>query len=426
MVALLLQGAATLGSSPSAAPSELYPLIEASGVEPFASPGWEVMAAGSALCGPGSSGMLLGSSGNRATLAAGPTPHVVGADSRDLLPRGRPWRAAAVSGSDVYLFARGVGGGASVATIAPNCSRIASVKAILPARPPAEYIAAAALPAGGVAALSAPPSGGAATIALFGTNDTLPDFAVDVPPSAACTWSALTATANGTLVAARECKGQSRTTPTVFELRLDGSVISHLNASVGGQSDWVGVAAADIEGDGREQVFLARRGNSSAEDGPRVLVLERSPTEGGRLVMGAQADFDGIAQTWAGLSAVRWLDAAGSQLVALRRYDARLSGSQQAVNALVYGAPRLVLPRRAALLHTLGQQESSSAQNFLNFSSDVDEFNVTYIKGLMTETHTNTHLSGKTKRSSPLASSFEASQQLLLVQRSAHTAPTRI
>ena len=30
------------------AASELYPLIEASGVEPFASPGWEVMAAGSA------------------------------------------------------------------------------------------------------------------------------------------------------------------------------------------------------------------------------------------------------------------------------------------------------------------------------------------------------------------------------------------
>ena len=169
------------------------------------------------------------------------------------------------------------------------------------------------------------------------------------------------------------------------------------------------MAAADIEGDGREQVFLARRGNSSAEDGPRVLVLERSPTEGGRLVMGAQADFDGIAQTWAGLSAVRWLDAPGSRLVALRRYDARLSGSQQAVNALVYGAPRLVLPRRATLLHTLGQQESSSAQNFLNFSSDVDKYNVTYIKGLMTETHTNTHLSGKTECTAPWdASCFEA------------------
>jgi hypothetical protein len=122
------------------------------------------------------------------------------------------------------------------------------------------------------------------------------------------------------------------------------------------------------------------------------VVLERSPTVGG-LVMGSMGDFDGTAQTWAGFSAVRWLDGPGQQLVALRRYDAKLSGMQQAVNVLVFGAPRLVLPRRAALIHTLGQQELSSAQAFLNFSSDVDKFNVTYVKGLMTETHTNTHLS---------------------------------
>ena len=85
----------------------LYPLIEASGVEPFSPTGWQAAVTGGGLCGPGRSGMLLASSGNRAVLAAGPTPHAVGEDSRDLLPRGgSPWRAGAADGSRAYLFSR--------------------------------------------------------------------------------------------------------------------------------------------------------------------------------------------------------------------------------------------------------------------------------------------------------------------------------
>eukprot|EP01046_Picozoa_sp_COSAG06_P082375 COSAG06_NODE_29406_length_557_cov_0.849345_1_plen_92_part_10 len=86
----MLLAAATLlahqvaASSPStgAAPA-LFPLIEASGVEPFAAPGWELGVAGAGLCGDdaGSAGMLLVSSTNGAVLVAGPTPHAVATDA---------------------------------------------------------------------------------------------------------------------------------------------------------------------------------------------------------------------------------------------------------------------------------------------------------------------------------------------------------
>ena len=148
-----------------------------------------------------------------------------------------------------------------MASIAPNCSRVADVKTLPPPKSPAEWVAAAALPMGGVVALAAPPVGwGAASLVTFSSDGRLSgQVAIEVPASAGCVWSALTVSnSNGTLVAARECTGHSLATPTVFELRRDGSVLARLNVSIGGQSDWAGVAAAGIEGDGREQIFLVR------------------------------------------------------------------------------------------------------------------------------------------------------------------------
>lgn len=410
----MLLAAATLlahqvaASSPStgAAPA-LFPLIEASGVEPFAAPGWELGVAGAGLCGDdaGSAGMLLVSSTNGAVLVAGPTPHAVATDAGKFPAGGQPWVAGAAVGHRVWLF-RSVSTTATAAqaapvevamvTVAPNCSGLASFTGLQPAQTPGEWVAAAALPTGGVAALRRSRTGDEASLIIYAADGSgVTTAAIAVAPAAGCVWVALAATSNGTLVAARDCTARAThssgdQTATVIELRRDGTVLSQLNVSIDGHSDWAGVAAADIEGDGCEQVLLARRGNGTESNTARVAVLFRSPTSAGALQRGVDAEFDGMSQRWLSFGATRWLNGSGSQLVALRAYDPALSGREQAVNVLVYGSASHVLPRRAALVHTLGQQELN--ERFLNFSSDVDKFNTSYFLGLMSETHTNSHL----------------------------------
>ena len=275
----MLLAAATLlahqvaASSPStgAAPA-LFPLIEASGVEPFATPGWELGVAGAGLCGDdaGSAGMLLVSSTSGAVLVAGPTPQAVATDAGKFPAGGQPWVAGAAVGHRVWLF-RSVSTTATAAqaapvevamvTVAPNCSGLASFTGLQPAQTPGEWVAAAALPTGGVAALRRSRTGDEASLVIFAADgSSVTTAAIAVAPAAGCVWVALAATSNGTLVAARDCTARAThssgdQTATVIELRRDGTVLSQLNVSIDGHSDWAGVAVADIEGDGREQVF---------------------------------------------------------------------------------------------------------------------------------------------------------------------------
>eukprot|EP01047_Picozoa_sp_COSAG01_P012147 COSAG01_NODE_541_length_15735_cov_4.534088_10_plen_512_part_00 len=59
-----------------------YPLIEASGVDPFALSGWDLLIGGTHLCGTNSSGaLLLSTNGSAVRLLRGPTPHTVGEGS---------------------------------------------------------------------------------------------------------------------------------------------------------------------------------------------------------------------------------------------------------------------------------------------------------------------------------------------------------
>ena len=401
---LLARQAAANAPLTGAAPA-LFPLIEASGVEPFAAQGWELGVVGAELCGRGDgSGMLLVSSTNGAVLVAGPTPHAVATGAGKFPVGGQPWVAGAAVGHRAWLFRRvstaATAAPAEVAmvTVAPNCSGLASFTELQPVQTPGEWVAAAALPtaAGGVAALRRSRTGDEASLVIFAADgSSVTSAAIDVAPSAGCIWVALAATSNGTLVAARDCTARAihnsgDQTTTVIELRRDGTVVSQLNVSIDGHSDWAGVAAADIEGDGREQVLLARRGNSTESNGARVAVLFRSQTRAGALERGVDAEFDGISQHWLSFGATRWLNGSGSQLIALRAYNPALSGREQAVNVLVYGSAAHVLPRRAKLGHTLGQQELN--ERFLNFSSDVNKFNTSYFLELVRETHTNSHL----------------------------------
>jgi hypothetical protein len=120
----------------------------------------------------------------------------------------------------------------------------------------------------------------------------------------------------------------------------------------------------------------------------------------GSLLQTTTAEMDGAAQRWVGLSAAAWLlpPAGGgqqqqlgdTQLLAMRQFSPQLSGTQQAVNLLVYGSATRALPRQRALEGTRSQSELNGGNiEFLNISYDVDQFNVTYFKALLAETHTN-------------------------------------
>lgn len=61
------------------------------------------------------------------------------------------------------------------------------------------------------------------------------------------------------------------------------------------------------------------------------------------------------------------------------------------MNLLVYGSTARALPRQRALEGTRAQSELNGGNiEFLNISADVDKFNVSYLKSLLAETHTNT------------------------------------
>ena len=99
-------------------------------------------------------------------------------------------------------------------------------------------------------------------------------------------------------------------------------------------------------------------------------------------------EMDGTLQVWNSVSAANWLGTRDDQqLMALRGYNASLSGTQQAVNVLVYGSAMHVLPRRMAVANTLAQQEQPIAA----FDSKTGAVDSAWMMALLTRTHTNTH-----------------------------------
>jgi hypothetical protein len=123
-----------------------YPLIEASGVDPFALAPWGLLVAGDHLCGPNASGaVLLSSNGSLARLLRGPTPHVVGSGA---VAAGANWQAGVVVGTGRVVLLRGPEtttppptsldsagrGDLAVLTVAEGCSSITSVQWAWPLR----------------------------------------------------------------------------------------------------------------------------------------------------------------------------------------------------------------------------------------------------------------------------------------------------
>ena len=84
------------------------------------------------------------------------------------------------------------------------------------------------------------------------------------------------------------------------------------------------------------------------------------------------------------------------------RYNYTLSGTQQMVNVLVFGSATHVLPRRMAVANTLAQQEQGASEAITSCPNRTffhqkagcgtdATINTTWMKALLTRTHTNTH-----------------------------------
>ena len=97
-------------------------------------------------------------------------------------------------------------------------------------------------------------------------------------------------------------------------------------------------------------------------------------------------EMDGIEQIWKHVSSASWLGGSDGQLLALRSYNASLSGTQQACNVLIFGSAMHVLPRRMAVSNTLAQEETWGPLLSSNGSLDIHA-----LQAVMTKTHTNTH-----------------------------------
>ena len=118
-----------------------YPLLEASGVQPFAQSGWDLLVPGDELCGTNESGaLLLSSNSSDALLLQGPTAHTVGEGT---VPSA-PWRAGVAVGNRVVLLPAN-GGKLAVVDVAAGCGSIASVR-WASGLPQGEWTGAAVLP----------------------------------------------------------------------------------------------------------------------------------------------------------------------------------------------------------------------------------------------------------------------------------------
>ena len=389
-----------LATAPLSAETATFPLIEASGAEPFTAGGWDLLVAGDHLCGPNTPGAVLLSANSSSVLVLqGPTPHVSAsglmADSGVYRPA---WQAGVAIGPRVLALRPAPKSGTNagnlvVLTIQPGCSAVASVEWATVHR--TGDWAGAVIPtwatdsASGLSSSSSDSMAGMAGVtplhmivlsiasspaeapqlvsidlhlsdSIQATSKTLSSIVAATD----CTFTGLAPTARGTLVTAAHCQNGTMG-PNVFELSPGGTIVNSTHVSIEGDSDWAGVAVLDLAGDGREQIVLPRKGGVQ-DGGERSAIVGWDSTDGSLLTVippigtveaplgRPGVEMDGTLHVWKAVTVGNWLGTrADQQLLALRAYNATLSGNQLSVNVLVYGSAMHVLPRRLAVANTL-------------------------------------------------------------------------
>eukprot|EP01052_Picozoa_sp_SAG31_P050068 SAG31_NODE_11263_length_1048_cov_1.454162_1_plen_312_part_10 len=224
-------------------------------------------------------------------LARGPTPHLVHEEHfdvawpRSLLPLGggnsseqRPWAVAVAVEQRVLLFGPGSATSSDdvvILDVAANCSGIAmaqpatvapgsgwiSLTVVDSSR--ADKLLLVALNATGLYTLTISTSPVGSSFRLLAVI--VEPVRLQLPTGCArtCQWQALSAASQHKtlLLLARRCFSEGTRSPaTLFEFDINGTLINELNIVAGNSSDWVGMAVADVDGSGRESIYLAQAG----------------------------------------------------------------------------------------------------------------------------------------------------------------------
>lgn len=193
-----------------------------------------------------------------------------------------------------------------------------------------------------------------------------------------CKWSAAAAVSHGAMLAAATCTAPA---PGIFLVDTrTGALITSAAVPTPASRVWIGAGWADVLDDGMPCGMLIR-------DDATMLMVHLLPS--GALVVGKTTALEANpAYAWKTAAVGGWLLSGDyrSGLLALRAYNESLSGSEFAVNVLLYGAPSALEIRRQAIEGTLGQQGLTS---ILNLSTA--HFNASLMKAQLLTTYTNTH-----------------------------------
>jgi FG-GAP-like repeat len=156
---------------------------------------------------------------------------------------------------------------------------------------------------------------------------------------------------------------------TVLAYKWNGSGFSLFATSTfgnDGNSDWSSAAVGDFNGDGRNAIVLVKNQHSN------FVVLDY-PFGATQLRVLSTADLDSVeGQDWRGLAATNWLSADASQLIAVRA-----AHGDYHTDLFVYGDPFYRFARDTALDGTKGAWE-------------LDQQIEMNLKDRLSETHTNT------------------------------------
>jgi len=143
--------------------------------------------------------------------------------------------------------------------------------------------------------------------------------------------------------------------PTVIAFKWNGSKFVPFASSTfgnNGNSEWGSVTLGDFNGDGRKAIVVAKNKHSN-------FAVFDFPGGGSQLRVLATADLDSVAgQDWTGLSATDWLpgDQGAAELIAVRAVSGRYR-----TNVFVYGNPFHRIPRDTGLDGTRAQWGNTTA-----------------------------------------------------------------
>jgi hypothetical protein len=170
---------------------------------------------------------------------------------------------------------------------------------------------------------------------------------------------------------------------TVLAYKWNGSGFS-LFATSGfgndGNSDWSGAAVGDFNGDGRNAIVLVKNQHSNFV----VLDYPGSATE---LRILSTSDLDSVkGQDWRGLAATNWLSADASQLIAIRA-----AHGDYHTSLFVYGDPFYRFARDTALDGTKGAWQIFSPENPVPSPNPKFPIPNDMLIKVLSKTHTNTY-----------------------------------